>query len=393
MSERDALRERRSFAARVSLVFAALSVIIGTSLPYLPLWLNWVGRSATEIAFITAMPLMLRVVVTPIIAFAADRTGDLRKFLIGLAWTSLAGLLALAHARELGPILVWTIVFSLSWTTMLPLTEAVAMSGVKAADLDYGRMRLWGSLSFIAASFAGGWVVARLGAASAIWMLAAGAALTVATTHGLGRPIASRRRGLAAEPWRLSVVEAARLLCQPRFLMFLIAAGLTQASHAAFYTFGTLHWGALGLSTAWSGTLWAISITAEVGLFAFSAAVLRRLGPADLIVLGAGAAAIRWLIMGFDPALYLLLPLQMLHALTFGAAHIGAVHFIGRAVPETQAGMAQSLYAALTGGIATAGITLIAGPVYAAYAGRVYWVMALIAAAALLAGLALKAKG
>jgi len=392
MSERDAEGERRSFAARVSLVFAALSVIIGTNLPYLPVWLDWVGLSSSDIALITAMPLMVRVAVTPIIAFAADRSGDHRKFLIGLAWTSLAGLLVLAQARELGPILVWTMVFSLAWTTMLPLTEAVAMSGVKAAELDYGRMRLWGSLSFIAASFAGGWVVARLGAASAIWMVAAGAALTVATTHGLGRPLAPRRRGAAPEPWRLSVVEAARLLRQPGFLLFLTAAGLTQASHAAFYTFGTLHWGALGLSTAWSGTLWAISIMAEVGLFAFSAAVLRRIGPAELIVLGAGAAVIRWLIMGLDPAFYLLLPLQILHALTFGAAHIGAVHFIGRAVPETQAGMAQSLYAALTGGIATGGITLIAGPVYAAYAGRVYWAMALIAAAALLAGLALKAK-
>ena len=40
----------------------------------------------------------------------------------------------------------------------MPLTETVAMSGVKAAGLDYGRMRLWGSLSFIAASLCGGWV-------------------------------------------------------------------------------------------------------------------------------------------------------------------------------------------------------------------------------------------
>ena len=45
----------------------------------------------------------------------------------------------------------------------MPLTETVAMTGVKAAGLDYGRMRLWGSLSFIAASVCGGWVLERAG--------------------------------------------------------------------------------------------------------------------------------------------------------------------------------------------------------------------------------------
>jgi MFS transporter, PPP family, 3-phenylpropionic acid transporter len=393
MSGTAGARERRSLAVRVSLLFAALSVIIGTQLPYLPVWLDWAGLGASEIAVITGSPLIVRVAVTPTIAFAADRVGDHRKFLIGLAWVGLAGFVAMAHSRSFWPILAWTIVSSLAWTTILPLTEVVAMRGVKTAGLDYGRMRLWGSLSFIAASFVGGWVVARLGGASAIWLVAAGAALTVAATHGVARP-PSEERSKAVRPPRLALGDAAGLLRSRAFLLFLAGAGLTQASHAAFYTFGTLHWRALGLSTAWSGMLWAVSIVAEIALFAYSAAVVRRIGPVQLIVLGAAAAVLRWLIMGLDPALFVLLPLQTLHALTFGATHIGAIHFIGRGVPEAQAGTAQALYASITGGIATGGITLMVGPVYAACAGRVYWAMALVAAAALLAGLALaKVRG
>jgi PPP family 3-phenylpropionic acid transporter len=394
VSEASGGREGRSFAARVSLLFAALSVIIGTNLPYLPVWLDWAGLTASEIAAITGTPLIVRVAVTPIIAYAADRVGDHRKFLIALAWVGLAGFIALGLSRSFWPILAWTIIASLAWTTILPLTEAVAMREVKAAGLDYGRMRLWGSLSFIAASFVGGWVVARLGGASAIWLVAAGAALTVAATHGLARPVSEGRAKAATGRPRLSFRDAARLLRSRFFLLFLMAAGLAQASHAAFYTFGTLHWRALGLSTARSGMLWAVSIVAEVALFAYSAAILRRIDPVRLIVLGAGAAVLRWFVMGLDPALSLLLLLQILHALTFGATHIGAIHFIGRVVPEAQAGTAQALYASITGGIATGGVTLMAGPVYAAYAGRVYWAMALVAAAALWAGLALgKARG
>jgi PPP family 3-phenylpropionic acid transporter len=393
MNDMAGERERRSLAARVSLLFAALSVIIGTQLPYLPIWLDWVGLEASEIAVITGTPLIVRVAVTPTIAFAADRVGDHRKFLISLAWIGLGGFVAMAHSRSFWSILAWTIVSSLAWTTILPLTEAAAMRAVKTTGLDYGRMRLWGSLSFIAASFVGGWAVARLGGASAIWLVTAGAALTVAATHGLTRLQERPSKAPTGRP-RLALRDAVGLLRSRAFLLMLIAAGLTQASHAAFYTFGTLHWRALGLSTAWSGALWAVSIVAEVALFAYSATVVRRIGPVRLIVLGAGAAVLRWLIMGLDPALLVLLPLQLLHALTFGATHIGAIHYIGRGVPDTQAGTAQALYAAITGGIATGGVTLMAGPVYAACAGRVYWAMAGVAAAALLAGLALaKARG
>jgi PPP family 3-phenylpropionic acid transporter len=393
MSGEGAERERRFFAARVSLLFAAISVIVGTSLPYLPIWLDWAGLDASEIAVITATPLLVRVAVTPVIAFAADRAGDHRKFLVGLSWAGLAGLVALAQSRGFWPILFWTLVFSLAWTTIMPLTETVAMSGVKAAGLDYGRMRLWGSLSFIAASLVGGWVVERLGAGSAIWLVVAGAALTTVAAHALARPIGLGRLKAATSPRRLSLAEADGLLGSRTFLIFLVAAGLVQAAHAVFYTFGTLHWRDLGLSTGWSGFLWAISIVAEVALFAYSAAVVRRIGPVELIALGAGAAVVRWLAMGFDPPLALLVPLQLLHALTFSATHIGAIHFIGRAVPETQAGTAQALYASVTGGIAMGGAMLVTGPLYAAYAGRAYWAMAALAAVGLIASLVLlKAK-
>jgi PPP family 3-phenylpropionic acid transporter len=384
--------ERRGFALRVSILFAAISVLIGTSLPYLPIWLDWAGLSTREIAVITAAPLLVRVAVTPVIGFAADRAGDHRRFLIALSWAGLAALLALAQSRGFWLILIWTLLFSLAWTTIMPLTETVAMSGVRAAGLDYGRMRLWGSLSFFAATLLGGWVVEGLGPASAIWLVVGGGVLTTLAAHALARPIGLGRLKAATSPPRLSPADALGLLRSRAFLLFLLAVGAVQAAHAMFYTFGTLHWRVLGLSAGWAGALWAVSIVCEVGLFAFSRAVLARIGARELILLGAGAAVLRWLIMGFDPPLPLLLPLQVLHGLTFGATHLGAMHFITQTVPEAQAGTAQSLHASVTSGIAMGGAMLISGPLYAAYAGRGYWAMAAIAAIGLAVVLALKAR-
>jgi MFS transporter, PPP family, 3-phenylpropionic acid transporter len=95
-------------------------------------------------------------------------------------------------------------------------------------------------------------------------------------------------------------------------------------------------------------------------------------------------------VMGFDPPLTLLLPLQVLHGVTFGATHIGAIYFMAKAVPEGHAGTAQALYASVTAGVALGGAMLLAGQLFAAYGGRAYWAMAALAGVGFVAGVALR---
>ena len=386
---RPAPAERKGgrFALRVSLLFAAIFLTVGITLPYLPLWLDWVGLSAREIAIITAAPLLARTLAAPAIAHAADRAGAHRRLLIALAWVGFAALIALAEARRFAAILPLSLLFSLAWTGVLPLTETIAMRGVRASGLDYGHMRLWGSLSFIGASLFGGWALAGLGPGYVLWLLSAAAALTAAAAHAL--PQCSPRASGVARLGPLAGV--ASLIFARDFLLFLIAAGSVQAAHAVLYAFSTLHWRTLGLSTTSAGALWAISIVAEVALFACARSVVRHIGAARLIVLGATAAVIRWAAMGFDPPLLLLVALQALHGLTFAATHLGAMHFIARTVSDALAATAQALYAAATSGIFMAVAILGAGPLYAAYAGRAYWAMAAMATVGMAAGLVLVA--
>jgi PPP family 3-phenylpropionic acid transporter len=234
MSDQVAVRERRSFAVRVSLLFAAICVIIGTNLPFLPVWLDWTGLTAREIAIVTAVPLFVRVVATPIIAYAADRSGDHRRFLIGLAWSCLAALLLLSQMRGFWLIFACMVIFSIAWTTIMPLAETVAMGGVRAAKLDYGRMRLWGSISFIVASVCGGWVLERLGAASAIWLVIAGGAMTVAATHALLPPTALPGGKEATAGRRIDLAGAVGLLKSRTFLVLRMAGGCGPAAQAGF---------------------------------------------------------------------------------------------------------------------------------------------------------------
>jgi MFS transporter, PPP family, 3-phenylpropionic acid transporter len=378
--------ERHGLALRVSALFAAIFFVTGSQLPYLPVWLGWVGLSPREIAIICACPAFVRVLVMPTLAFAADRSGDHRRFLIGLSWVVLASQLLLAQLRSFWPILFTSLLFALAWTSIMPLAETIAIKGMRAVGLDYGRMRLWGSISFTAAALSGGWLVAHAEPQSVFWLLIAGSTLLAIAAQTLPAPAAAAGRGGIA---RLNLRDLAPLLGSPSFLVFLLAAGSIQAAHAAFYTFGTLHWRALGLSTLVAGLLWTVGVAAEILVFAISAAAIRRAGPVPILALAAAVAIVRWGAMAFDPAVWLLFALQTLHGVTFAAAHVGAIHFMARTVPEAQSGSAQALYAAISSGILLGGATLLAGPLYADYGARAYLAMAALAAVALLAALGL----
>jgi PPP family 3-phenylpropionic acid transporter len=180
-----------------------------------------------------------------------------------------------------------------------------------------------------------------------------------------------------------------RLVTSPVFLLFLVAAGAVQGAHGMFYTFGSLHWLSQGHSTALVGTLWALGVLAEVLVFAYSGAVVHRFGPTALIAAGAAGAIVRWGLMSLDPPVWLLVPLQLLHALTYGASHLGAVHFISRAVPEAAGGTAQALYLTVAAGMIMGGATFVSGSLYDGYGGRAYLAMAGLGLIGLAAGLAL----
>jgi PPP family 3-phenylpropionic acid transporter len=156
------------------------------------------------------------------------------------------------------------------------------------------------------------------------------------------------------------------------------AAGCVQASHAVYYGFSTLHWQAYGHSETVVGLLWAEGVIAEIILFGTAAPLVRRLGPERLLALAGLAGIVRWSALALTDWLPALAVFQALHAFSFGAAHLGAMHFMGRTMPPHQAATAQSLYSVAVIGIAVGLATGVSGTLYQAWGAGAYWWMAVL---------------
>ena len=82
--------------------------------------------------------------------------------------------------------------------------------------------------------------------------------------------------------------------------------------------------------------------------------------------------------MSFDPPLALLPLLQVLHALSFGATHLGSVQLLARIAPEGQFATAQADFSTALA-LLMAGGMAISGVLYADLGDRAYAAMALAA--------------
>jgi PPP family 3-phenylpropionic acid transporter len=336
--------------------YASLFVTIGVSMPFFPVFLEARGFTPELIGLAVAIPLFVRLAALPVAGILSDLCGRPRAFLAGLGLFSAVGFTLVGIASGQAAILAAIAFASLFWHPAFPLLESHAARLAALGRLDYGRIRLWGSIAFVAANLAAGLALNHLPAGAVVWMVAG--------------PFLLFALAAAAIPELPAAVPASvdgPVAAQPAKLMLGVAAAASvQASHAMLYAFASLHWGAAGLGPGTIGALWAIGVVAEIVMFIFGSRALGALSPLMLLAIGGAAAAVRFGGLAFDPPAALLFPLQLLHGLSFAATHLGLMMLIAGDVPAHVAGRAQT-YASTAIGLALALATVAAGPLYVAF--------------------------
>jgi PPP family 3-phenylpropionic acid transporter len=365
-----------SFAWRLAAFYAALFIVLGVQLPFLPIWLAAVGLDARAIGVALAIPQVIRVFTIPFATRTADRRDALRGALMITASAAALGYGALGLSRGALVIVALFAVASAFFTPIMPLTDAYALRGLREPSRSglraFGPIRLWGSAAFIAGTFGAGFLLDALPARDLIWLIVAALALTAGAACALA-PLGPRDANATGRP------SSARVLLRDRaFIAIVAAASLIQASHAVYYGFSALDWRTAGLDGTAIAALWATGVVAEIVLFAASGRLALR--PSSLLMIGAAGAVIRWGAMALDPPALLLVPLQCLHALSFGATFLGTLGAMTRTVPPELVATAQG-YLAVALGLVMAAVMGLSGLLYARWGGLAYGAMAVVALA------------
>ncbi|WP_297836653.1 MFS transporter [uncultured Roseibium sp.] len=378
--------DRSSISSRVSALFASHFFGVGLFLPFIPVVLGFRGLTAAEIGFVLGIGTIARIAASPLLSNLSDRTGQRRLSILiySLAAATFIGLYFLPLGLVFLSIAV--IGYMVMNAPVVPLSDAYALDVQRNTGADYARMRLWGSAGFVVASIFGG----SLAAEGTSWLIVVAVGLASLATGAVAMSLPRQKRGETP-------AEAADGTSDDHkdtpfksvwFWPLLMVLGLYQASHSAFYGFGTLYWQAMDVPDFAIGLLWATGVAAEIALFTVAGKLAQRFDPPIFLLAAGGAATLRWLLFPFADTLPAMAALQTLHGLSFGAAHLGAVAILARVVPSRWAGTGQGLLATSVGIQMAIGLS-ISGAIYEINPDWPFFLMSVVAAIGTLLTLAM----
>ena len=360
----------RRFARRLSFFYGTTFGMLGSYLPFFPVWLKAVGIEASWIGIITAVPALTRFTILPLVTAFAERRQTTREAIVVTAFATALGLTVVGTQHQALPLFLVFAVTCCLWTPTAPLTDAYALRGVMHYGLNYGPLRLWGSAAFVIGALLCGFLIDVIAPERLIWIIAATAALSALASLGL-QPIDGPR---TSEPGHRG---AGALLRDGGFLAIIVASALIQGSHAAYYIFASIVWKQAGFGGLTIAMLWSLGVLAEIVLFALSPRF--ALPSAVLVMIGALSAVARWVITAQQPPIAILAIVQLAHGLTFGLTQVGTMGLLVHYVPGHVMARGQG-YLAACSGIVASSTSILSGIVYARYGQGVYYVMAAMAA-------------
>jgi PPP family 3-phenylpropionic acid transporter len=331
------------------LPFAAISLcyfgFIGLFSPYAPLWYQSLGYSTFAIGALTSMQSATRLVAPYAWGWWADHSGrrePLLRLAIGSAVVASLGFFAF---QDYAWIAVVCVALMLCTAGVVPISEAVlahhVSSGGQVDIARYGRVRLWGSVGFVATATAGGFVL-ELAGVERFPLLCTGVLATLL--------FAAFRLPPSSEPAHAEpVVEGAlAVLREPVVAWFFAGTFLTVLAHTSLYTFYSLYLASLGYGQGAIGLLWAVGVAVEVAWFAFQGRWMNRLPVHGWLALAAGVSAVRFAaIAAFAGHAAALIVAQLLHGITFAAQHSACIAVISRHFPGRLRSRGQALYTVL----------------------------------------------
>ncbi|HZZ66588.1 MAG TPA: MFS transporter [Phenylobacterium sp.] len=368
---------------RLGLFYAAIFIGSGVSSPYMPVWFAHHGMTGSRIGLILSLPMLARAASAPLLAVWADSFRLRRTALLILAVlvTVTYVLMALPWGFAWQAV-VWFAASSM-FTTLPPLTDVITLRRARVDGFNFGWPRGMGSAAFIVGNLGVGFLLTR-GSPEVVlvWMVAAIAATALAARVLLpsdpvleeGHPagLSDRMAGLSG------------LLRDPVFMTAVVSAGLIQSAHAFYYGFSTLAWKRQGIAEDMTGVLWATGVTAEIGFLWFMEPWRRRIGPRNLLALGGAGAILRWTALAFSPPLWMLFPLQALHALSYAATFFASLLLVERLSTSRNASAAQAINSALSGGVLSGIATLFSGWLFDRTGAQGYLLMSAMSVAGLI---------
>ena len=333
--------KRRNFKLVIKSQYFLYFGVLGIFLPYFNLYCYHLGFSGLQIGLLAALRSMTMVLFPLIWGALADRFHIRKPIYILCNLISTSTWVFFLITVDFWPMLLITAFYGIFYAPIISFLEAVTMDVLGAEKKSYGRIRAWGSVSFIVMVLVIGRII-DLYSVDIILILVLAGSLMLAAISPRIPSIESSKKDL--------LTPGAGFLFENRVIVFLFCAFLMLVSHGAYYGFFSIHLENLGYHSTFIGLSWALASTAEILVMVKSDRIFNRFSLENVLFFSFLVAAVRWLILFFSKSTAIILLSQTLHSVTYGTFHMASILYIDRLAPANAKTLGQAVNNGLTYG-------------------------------------------
>lgn len=330
---------------RTGLFYATYFMPAAVSGLLLPIWLTERGIVPEQIGIISATPIFIMIVLNLVVGRVADRARDWRSVIVGGAMISASVSFGFVFVEGFWSVLLFNTLIVIPFMATEPVLDAAAMRMTRRRGTDFARVRIWGTLGYIAMTTVAGVMLGWVGIAVFVPLI-----IGVCLLRGglsLALPYFRAPAGYVPQPGLVPGPDTAQRfkeILRPWFVLTLAGTALLQSSHMLMASFGALLWVQAGVSEAMVGVLWAVAPICEMAAILFFSHFSRRFSARHMLLAACLVGIVRWVGMTLATEVWHFVLLQSLHMATFGLVFMGIVTFIANWTSEAIAAQAQSFY-------------------------------------------------
>ncbi len=339
---------------RLSIFYLFFFGALGSFVPYWSLYLEYLEFSPAEIGELMAIAMASKIIAPYLWGWLADHSGQRIQIIRLTAFLSALLFAGIFIQQNYYWVALVMACFGFFWNACLPLFEGLTLNYLGDNAVEYSHIRIWGSIGFIIAvvSLPLAFKLYAYGIIPII-LFSCLILMTFTTFLVANKPYPSTSN---------SQKNIWKIIRQPIVIAFLIVCTLQVTSHGTYYTFFSIYLKNHGYSTEIIGWMWALGVIAEIILFTVMHRILKHHKAGILLALALLGTALRWLLLAYYVDIFwILLLVQILHAISFGLFHAAAIHLVHELFPEQLQSRGQALYAGLCFGIGGVAGNLLSG--------------------------------
>jgi PPP family 3-phenylpropionic acid transporter len=316
--------------------------VMGVYLPFFNLYCYHIGFNAFQIGAISAVRSVVLVLFSIIWSGIADRAQSRRPIYIVFNFLSAGLWVFFLFYTEFWPMMAITILYGIFYSPLIAFLEAFTMDVLEDAKSDYGKVRAWGSIAFIATVLVLGKLITLYTIDIIIILILAGSALQAVGSVKIPK-IKTIKKAVTPS-------QVKSLLNRP-VIVFLFCGFLMLVSHGAYYGFFSIHLERLGYDSTFIGVAWALASLAEILVMLKSERLLRRVALETILTFSCLVAGLRWIALAHIESSLAILVSQLAHAVTYGTFHMASILYIDTMAPQDAKTTGQAVNNAVTYGL------------------------------------------